>query len=664
MTMNITFFGSFPPLSRIFPSTTVFLIFLSFVLAQPLTVEALSERELELFRNHFAILEGGGPIDEVLDHSSWPKDEGLASYLEMELLYHPRHETTLPRLIGFLERWPNHAQKKHLEKMVEVRIAHAEPEHKVLAWYDRHPPVTKAGRVYYVQLLLANQRVSEAQPLWRELYLEGVSFPEDLIRITAPFEQKLGTAEKEKRAHNMILKGNREPLKKFIEGFPKNRRDYFLALDAATAGDEKLFAKYHARLEKKEAMSPAIWYARMEWLRSHGSTTRVHKMLLGREGTYLDVDDRCALRFRLGRTFYNDNRLAEAFELLNRNVMEKGAQLEDSVWLAAWTAHRLKKEKRALELFKLLGTEAKTDHRRAQGAWWAAELSKTNEEKRKWIQQAARYPDNFYGLIALETRDGGLPGLQDPPLACSILQQSHIQNDMQRMHHLRAVGRNFYNGAEIDALAQRYHLKQEDRLCLAHATGAYDYGLKLAREMKGSDFYHWSSLYPLPHWKPMVGWDLDPALIWGIARQESVFFPRAKSSANARGLLQLMPATAEEQARKSSLPPSNPNRLHDPAYNLSLGQAYMKRMLQAFDGDLVLALCGYNAGPGRGKNWSERRRNEPTLTFIENIPFNETKNYVKLVIGGVVYYQLRIYGKGSILSLIDQGEPGPGKFQK
>ncbi|HIJ82945.1 MAG TPA: lytic transglycosylase domain-containing protein, partial [Magnetococcales bacterium] len=568
---------------------------------------------------------------------------------------------TLPRLLNFLKRWPDHAHKKRLEKMVEVRIAHSATESEALAWYDRHPPVTKAARAYYVQLLLANKRFAEAQPLWLNLYLEGVSLPDDLMKKMAPFEQRLTTADREKRARNLILKGNSKILVHFLENFPKDRRDYFLALDAATTGNTKQFAKYHSQLTKKDANSPEIWYARLEWLRNNGSLSKVHKMLLGPEGRYLSSDDRCALRYRLGRVFYNENRLQDAFELLNLNVHEKGAELEDSLWLAAWSAHRLKNDKRALELFKLLGKEAKKDHRRAQGAWWAATLSTSSEAKRMWINQAAQSPDSFYGLLALETRDGRLSALKDPPLNCSAIKDPRMQGDLQRMYNLRDVGRNFYNGLEIENLGQRHHLGSEERLCLALNTGAYDHAVKLAQEIKGSQ-YHWSGLYPLPHWKPGSGWQLDPALIWGIARQESVFFPRALSSARALGLLQLMPTTAAEEAKRNQFPPSNPSRLQDPAYNLALGQSYMKRMLKAFDGDLVLALCGYNAGPGRGKSWSGRRRVESALTFIENIPFDETRNYVKRVIGGVVHYQMRLYNEGSILSLIDPGEPGPGKL--
>ncbi|MEO5328394.1 MAG: lytic transglycosylase domain-containing protein [Magnetococcus sp. THC-1_WYH] len=623
----------------------------------------LSDRELTRFRQYFALLQGGGSIDAVLDRSTWPHDDGLASYLELELLLHPSYKATLPRLMNFLQRWPNHAQRGRIERMVEVRIAHAAGENEVLAWYDRHHPVTKAGRVYYLQQLLANNRMAEAEPLWRDLYLEGVSFPQDLIAKTAIFERKLIATDREERARNLISQGHSEPLKNFLKTFPIHRSDYFLALDAATRGDKKLFTKYHARLSQQDANSPELWHARFEWLRKTKSWSSLSKMLMGREGRYLSTDDRCLLRYRLARVLYDDNRFNDVMTLLYQNVQEKGAQLEDSAWLAAWSAYRLKNHERALELFTLLGREAKSDHRRSQGAWWAAELSKSRETKQMWINQAAQSPDSFYGLIALEARDGHLPALREPDILCHSTTDPRMQQDLHRMLQLRKVERAHYNGPEIDDLSQRYHLSPEERLCLATHTGAYDYALKLSQTIKGDGRPHyWSALYPTPHWQPDQGWSLDPALVWGIARQESTFLPHAESNAHAVGLLQLMPATAAEVAKREKLPPSNPNRLRNPTYNLALGQSYMKRMLNLFDGDLVLALASYNAGPGRGKDWRQRRSIEPTLAFIENIPFTETRNYVKRVITGVVYYQLRLYGKGSILSLIDPGEPGPGKL--
>ncbi|HAT51108.1 MAG: lytic transglycosylase domain-containing protein [Nitrospirae bacterium] len=620
--------------------------------------EALPEKDLEVFRQYFSLLEKEGPSEALLDRATWPDNDGLASYLELELLLHPRYDATLPRLLSFLERWPNHAQKKRIEKKVETHLSESMQEDEALTWFDQHPPVTTAGRTFYVQLLLQKNRTAEAFPLWKKLYLAGMVLPRDLADKTGHFEQQLSMADREKRARSLIGNKSYETLQDFLQSFPKVRRDYFLALLAASTGNEKLFAEYRRRLPKKEANKSELWYARIDWLRSRDRVDETYAMLMGPEGRHLNVHDRSVLRYKLGKYFYGYDRLKEAYQLLNLNATEKGAELEDSLWLAAWTAHRLNKDKRALELFKLLGKKAPSSSRRSQGAWWAAELSHSKEDKKNWINQAAKFPGSFYGLLAMETRDGRLPDLRKTPLQCGVIQDPRLQEDVTRMLLLRAVGRDVYNGREAENLAQRYQLGIEEQLCLVLNAGAYENAIRLASGSKHGGGRYWQALYPIPHWQPGWGWQLDPALIWGIARQESMFDTRSHSSAQADGLLQIIPATAADEARQSSLPPPTPALMQNPAYNLALGQAYMKRMLLSFGGDLVLALCSYNAGPHRGEKWRERRQGDSAIEFIENIPFKETRNYVKQVINGFVHYQLLMYGKSSILKMIHPGEPG------
>lgn len=634
-------------------------IFFYLFIPLSMAAEAIPERELEIFKNYFALLEKDGPSAAILDRSTWPNNDGLASYLELELLLHPRYDATLPRLLSFLERWPNHAQEKRIEKMVEIRLSESMQEEEALEWFDHHPPVTTAGRTFYVQLLLLKNRTAEAFPLWKKLYLNGMVLPRDLADKTGDFEQQLPVADREQRARSLLKNGSHKTLQDFLQSFPKIRRYYFLALLAASTGDKKLFAKYRSHLPKKDANKSELWYARIDWLRSHDILDETFAMLMGPEGQHLNVNDRCILRYKLGKYFYGYDRLKDAYQLLNLNAAEKGAELEDSLWLAAWTAHRLNKDTRALELFKLLGKKAKSGSLRSQGAWWAAELSRSSKEKTNWINQAARFPGSFYGLLAMETRDGRLPDLRKIPLKCGVINDPRLQEDVARMLLLRAVNRDVYNSREAENLAQRYHLGTEEQLCLVLNAGAYENAIRLASEIKRSERWYWQALYPIPHWQPgWGGWQLDPALIWGIARQESLFDTRSHSSAQADGLLQIIPATAEDEARQSLFPPPTPALMQNPAYNLALGQAYMKRMLSSFGGDLVLALCSYNAGPHRGEKWRERRQIDSAIEFIENIPFKETRNYVKQVINGFVHYQLLMYGKSSILKMIHQGEPG------
>ena len=129
---------------------------------------------------------------------------------------------------------------------------------------------------------------------------------------------------------------------------------------------------------------------------------------------------------------------------------------------------------------------------------------------------------------------------------------------------------------------------------------------------------------------------LDPAVVFGLIRQESRFIADARSSVGASGLMQLMPATARWTAQKVGLP-FRPEMVNDHAVNLQLGTAYLKRVLDDFDGSLAMAAAAYNAGPGRPRRWREGALLEPAA-WAESIPFSETRDYVKKVLSNAVVY--------------------------
>ncbi|MCY7314748.1 MAG: lytic transglycosylase domain-containing protein [Rubrivivax sp.] len=129
---------------------------------------------------------------------------------------------------------------------------------------------------------------------------------------------------------------------------------------------------------------------------------------------------------------------------------------------------------------------------------------------------------------------------------------------------------------------------------------------------------------------------LDPAVVFGLIRQESRFLTDARSGVGASGLMQLMPATARWTAKQVGLP-YTPDMINDREVNLQLGVAYLKRVLNDLDGSLAMATAAYNAGPGRPRRWREGATLEPAA-WAETIPFNETRDYVKKVLSNSVYY--------------------------
>lgn len=154
--------------------------------------------------------------------------------------------------------------------------------------------------------------------------------------------------------------------------------------------------------------------------------------------------------------------------------------------------------------------------------------------------------------------------------------------------------------------------------------------------------------------------DLDPAFVYGLIRQESRFIMDARSHVGASGLMQVMPATARWTARKIGLADFKPNQINERETNIAIGTGYLKLVLDDFAGSMPLAAAAYNAGPGRPRAW-RGQAGAPTLEaaiWAENIPFNETRDYVKKVVSNATNYAAILTGQPQSLKA-RMGTVGP-----
>lgn len=159
----------------------------------------------------------------------------------------------------------------------------------------------------------------------------------------------------------------------------------------------------------------------------------------------------------------------------------------------------------------------------------------------------------------------------------------------------------------------------------------------------------WEIMFPLVHWDTIQAQakanGLDPFVVAGLIRQESVFNPKALSRANARGLMQLLPSTGRLVAKSQGLGAIGAADLYNPVLNITLGTSYLSQQLQRF-GRVELAAAAYNAGPGRVVQWQAARPVEPIEEWVENIPISETRGYVQGVLRYAANYR-RFYGRGA-----------------
>jgi soluble lytic murein transglycosylase len=286
----------------------------------------------------------------------------------------------------------------------------------------------------------------------------------------------------------------------------------------------------------------------------------------------------------------------------------------------------------------------------ARGYYWLGR-TETGAQAQADYHASAAYPDTYYGqLAALALGDtpqqvaarilnAGEPGfsasdaiafgLQELPRAAALLVQMNDPQDAQiflaRIGAVAGDDRTRELAAKL-SLGLGY---PQSAVAIARSAGVA--GQMLVREG-----------WPIAETPPS---GLEPAIALGIMRQESSFDPTAVSGAGAEGLMQLMPGTARKTSRDNGIPYNN---LFDPGQNMALGTAYLGRLIEQFGNCLPLAVAAYNAGPQNVANWiaengDPEMRGQPTgadmIDWIEEIPFNETRNYVQRVTESIVIYR-------------------------
>jgi soluble lytic murein transglycosylase len=269
---------------------------------------------------------------------------------------------------------------------------------------------------------------------------------------------------------------------------------------------------------------------------------------------------------------------------------------------------------------------------------------------------------HFYGLLAAENL-----GIVEPP---DWTARPVAEADLARVRAIPALGRAFaLYRLDMNAEAFRewvFGLRaMDDRGFLAASEVAAQAGLPdraIGAAERTASLHDLARRYPTPHREPLTSaarqWNVDEALLLGIIRQESRFNATARSSAGAMGLMQLMPATARWVAKQIPVQPYRPALLAQPDVNVAMGAYYFHRVLVDL-GDPVLATAGYNAGPGRAKRWRDARPLEGAI-YVESIPFNETRDYVKKVMANAWFYTHRLTGRAPSLRAIVGTVPGRG----
>ena len=277
--------------------------------------------------------------------------------------------------------------------------------------------------------------------------------------------------------------------------------------------------------------------------------------------------------------------------------------------------------------------------------YWTArslELAKPKDEQVAQLYKPVAGERDFYGFLSADRIQAPYK-LNHQPLApaADVVQKVRNTPGIRRAMEFHA------RGDIVDGRREWYYASRRfdrDEL-VVQARLAYDMGWYFPAIRTISQAKYWDDLdirFPMAHRSDAVSAakarEIHPSWVMAITRQESAFMADARSPVGATGLMQLMPATAKETARRFGIPYSSPQQLLNPNFNIQLGAAYLGQIYGQFNGNRVLASAAYNAGPGRVRQWLKDAKHLPFDVWVENIPFDETRQYVQNVLTYSVIY--------------------------
>ncbi len=519
----------------------------------------------------------------------------------------------------------------------------------LLDWLDQHPPLTDEGRVRLVQALQATgNRLGarqQATEYWHSGYFDGPRSAR-VIGLVGGFTANDDAA----RMDNLLWLGNVTRAKSLLPTVDRTMQAVARARIALQDGSPQAPSLVQA-VPGNRRNDDGLLYDRIRYARRRGDDNLAAQLMQNttdHDGDYGHLWGK--ERLLLARRAFeqgNDKRAFAIAKLVGGLPKTERAELH---WFAGWVAlTRLQQPETAADLFATMHKEVETPLSKARAAYWtgaAAEQAGDKQTATQWFQDAARHPHVFYGLMASYA-------LNDPQnIMAQFVRRSQsvssgnalTRSDMADAaryltRNSQITERDLFLQAMINASSKTK--QAQNVIPLARELNSAKYALVAAKQAYLDGVLVIDALFPRVPFPPQE--DVDPALTLAIARQESLFDPTAVSSAGARGLLQLMPATAAHVANRYGTNYGGPGSLFQPRTNLQLGQYYLKDLLQRYDGFAPLAIAAYNAGPGNvdkfiAANGDPRTESADWTNWVERIPFYETRNYVQRVWESYVMY--------------------------
>ncbi len=558
---------------------------------------------------------------------------------------------------SFLAANPDWPHQFELRRRAEETMQNVLSDNAAIVWFQKNPPLTAPGAIRYAQALLAEGRTVEGTKIVRETWRETRMSRGQERDFRRRFRKLLRNEDHIERLDHLIWDQRVTAARRQMRRVTRDQQHLAQAriqLMLRTGGVDGAIARVPEVLRQ----DPGLVYERLRWRRRKGFSDSAIELLSSPQPQMERPGKWWLERAILSRRALRAGDITLAYRLAREHGQSGGAPFAEAEWLAGWIALRfLGDHDIAREHFKRLFNKVRYPISRARGAYWtgrAIEENFTDNPDRTakaaiWYKSATKFPTTFYGQLAIDRLRQYIapPPPKEPKPTAAEIRAFEKRELVQLTRLLFELGQNRLLKTFITQLSKQAEKPADWALTAKLATeiGRQDWAITVAKQASRHGIELTVTGYPtltVPR-KTKV----EPALIHAVIRQESAFDPKAISSAGARGLMQLMPATAQLVARQLNVRHSKQKLIADPNHNLRLGSAYLHRLRNNYDGSLILTLAAYNAGPGNVQRWV-RANGDPrdlstldAIDWIEAIPISETRNYVQRVLENLTIYGYR-----------------------
>lgn len=615
---------------------------------------ALSQGRVQATRSAIEMTKNGR-LGDALSIADNIQDDAASATIQWAAFRNAPRQVGFDRLSLFLDRYPEWPSQGWVKRRAEESLWRENRSHEtVQSFFARHgEPLTDEGRVALASARLAAGDRAGAAQLIQLAYLDDKLDAETEDTIVSRFSSLMSRDLHRKRAQVLVLTenpnaaqraaaragGDYVTLVKAANGIMnKSASQSALSSVSSSLRSDPLYSFAAAQAARRaEKLDEAVRYMR-EAPRSADELVAPNEWWVERRV--------------LSRALLRTGDFKNAYQVAADHKGGTDQTEMEADFQAGWIALRFLKDPRtAASHFAEISRRAQTPISTARGAYWqgrAADASGDTGAARGHYERASRFSTTYYGQLARNKL-----GMNTLALRTSSDPSSSDRSQFESRLGVRAI--KAYGAMDEDALAAPLLIDYANKLTspqelallsdLARREGSFKAEVNVGKAAIQRGIPLEDMAYPIsgmPQYQ-RTATSVERPMALAIARQESLFDPKAKSHAGAIGLMQMLPSTASRTASRAGIPFSAA-KLYDGQYNATLGSAHLGELMEEFNGSYIMTFAAYNAGSHRVREWVQtfgdpRDPSVDAVDWVEAIPFSETRNYVQRVMENYQVYR-------------------------